>query len=84
MLNDDFCSINRALSNGILEVKFTLSFYTETSDFLEETIKLGRSYHPAVLQRKKNFLNYIFSAKLLQSDIFRTNNAKRIEFTHDF
>ena len=68
----------------MLEVKFTLSFYTETSDFLEETIELGRSYHPAVLQRKTNSLNYVFSEKLLRSDIFRTNNAKRIEFTHDF
>ena len=33
---------------------------------------------------KKYLLNYVFSAKLLQSDIFRTNNAKRIEFMHDF
>ena len=33
---------------------------------------------------KKYLLNYVFSAKLLQSDIFRTNNAKRIEFMHNF
>jgi hypothetical protein len=41
----------------ILEVKFTLGFYTETSHFLEETKELDRSYHPAVLQRKNNFFS---------------------------
>ena len=55
MLNDNFCRRKGALSIGKLEVKFTLSFYTETLHFLEETIELGRSYHPAVLQRKKTF-----------------------------
>ena len=33
---------------------------------------------------KEYFLNYFFCEKFLQSDIFRTNNPKRIAFMHDF
>jgi hypothetical protein len=50
MINDNFCRIKSALSNDILEVKFTLGFYTETSHSLEGTKELGRSYLLAVLQ----------------------------------
>ncbi len=69
MINDNFCRIKSALSNGILEVKCTLGFYTQTSHFLEEIKELGRSYHPVV---KKNFWIMFFTAKLLQLDILRT------------
>jgi hypothetical protein len=60
MINDNFCRINSALSNGILEVKFTLGLYTETSHFLEGAKELNRSYHPAVLERTKTFFLIMF------------------------
>jgi len=60
MINDNFCRIKSALSNGILGVKFTLGFYTETSHFLAGTKELDLSYHPAVLERKKTFFLIMF------------------------
>jgi hypothetical protein len=49
MLDDDFCSIKSALSNGVLEVKSTLAFYTKTEHFLQETKEFRRPYYSPVL-----------------------------------
>jgi hypothetical protein len=49
--NNDFCSIEDALFNGVLEVKFVLGFYTKILLCLEKAEKFGRSHYLAVLQR---------------------------------
>jgi len=81
MINEHFCRIKSALSNDKLEVKCNLGFYTETSNFLEETKELGRSRHPGC---KKIVFELCFFRKISTIAHISNKNAKRIDFTYAF
>ena len=59
MLNDDICRAKAILSNGVLEVKFTLGSYTKILIFLKETELFSHS-HYLHSNGNKYFLNYFF------------------------